>query len=236
VSDSIRKLSVATRPVGGAALSSDSLALTVLVLGGRPFENAGLRSLVSEGGSIVAIAPPMSGETRAAADLACPDVVLLAVDSEMNRAEDAIDAARTEWKPAPVLVVASDWDQSTAFAFVRAGARGVIEMDASAAELAKAIHKIRDGEFWLERAALSRLIDELAANARGPNPIAARLEQLTRRERQVIDHVAQGLSNKAIARRLGISDNTVRHHLTTIFAKLGVTDRLALAVHASRAA
>ena len=66
------------------------------------------------------------------------------------------------------------------------------------------------------------------------DPDAAKIASLTEREREVVTLMSQGLRNKHIAERLGISETTVRHHLTSIFAKLGVTDRLELVIYTYR--
>jgi DNA-binding NarL/FixJ family response regulator len=76
------------------------------------------------------------------------------------------------------------------------------------------------------------LIADLQRPARRADADRTRIASLTARERDVVGLVGEGLANKAIAERLSISDNTVRHHLTSVFAKLGVTDRLSLLVYA----
>jgi DNA-binding NarL/FixJ family response regulator len=206
--------------------------LTVLVLGGSPLENAGLRALISAGEQMCATDEP---SLASHADGSCPrrpDVVVLAVDIDDGTADMTIQATRSKWKPAPILVVADDFDRRQALQLVCAGARGVIDHDRSAVDLIKAIRKVAQGELWVDRLSLALLIDELAQHARRPHPVADRITRLTAREREVVELVTRGLSNKAIGKTLDISDNTVRHHLTAIFEKLGVTDRLGLACYA----
>ena len=84
----------------------------------------------------------------------------------------------------------------------------------------------------VDREVASPLMDDLQRPGRRNDADRARIATLTARERDVVNLVGEGLANKAIAERLSISDNTVRHHLTSIFAKLGVTDRLSLVVYA----
>jgi DNA-binding NarL/FixJ family response regulator len=105
-----------------------------------------------------------------------------------------------------------------------------------AEQLGTAIRKVSDGEIWLSRGCLSRLIDDMAASA-GPGTHAragGALGSLTDREREVVALIAEGMHNRAISQKLGITENTVRHHLTAIYGKLGVADRLELAVFALR--
>ena len=79
-----------------------------------------------------------------------------------------------------------------------------------------------------------RVINRMAREGavKGPDPEAAKIETLTAREREVSGLVGEGLKNKAVAERLSISETTVRHHLTSVFAKLDVSDRLGLVIYA----
>lgn len=166
-----------------------------------------------------------------------PDVVLLEVDARQETAESAVREVVAKWRPAPVLIVTLSEDRYCNRRLVRWGARGVVTHSRQAEHLVAAINRVHDGEIWLGRACMTLLIDEMVANNHPAPPhlaSAAGLEQLTDREREVVDLIAQGLHNKAIAAQLGITDHTVRHHLTAVFAKLGVADRLELAVYAFR--
>jgi DNA-binding NarL/FixJ family response regulator len=90
------------------------------------------------------------------------------------------------------------------------------------------------GELWIRRTLTPRLLDELGARLReeseGRREAVARLQALTRREREIADLVGNGESNKEIARRLDITERTVKAHLTEIFRKLRIADRLKLAL------
>ena len=219
-------------PAADGSDAAEFPLLTVLVLGGRPMDNAGMRALVSAAEGMRAVDEMSLATQIDGSDFKRPDVVLLAIDIDDGGADALINAALAQWKPAPILVVASDFDREQAVQLVCAGARGVIDKEQGSHHLAKAIRKVQRGELWLDRVSLSFLVDELACHARRPRPVTARLGLLTVREGEVVTLVTRGLSNKAIARSLNISDNTVRHHLTSIFEKLGVSDRLGLACYA----
>jgi len=102
--------------------------------------------------------------------------------------------------------------------------------------LLKAIEKVHAGEVWLERSMIAAVLSEMTRkNERKPtNPEAANIATLTPREREVITLIGEGLRNKQIAQRLFISETTVRHHLTSIFSKLHVSERLELVIYAYR--
>jgi DNA-binding NarL/FixJ family response regulator len=154
-------------------------------------------------------------------------VVLLDHDDAASSLRDA----RARFVDARVLVLATGADRETSAQLVRDGAHGIVCKTRSSEHLVAAIRKVSAGEVWVDRAVATTLIGDLHRPAAGRR---SRMASLTSRERDVVSLVGEGLANKAIAERLAISDNTVRHHLTSIFAKLGVNDRLSLAVYAYR--
>jgi DNA-binding NarL/FixJ family response regulator len=118
-------------------------------------------------------------------------------------------------------------------AAVQSGAMGVVLKEEAAELLIKAIEKVHYGEVWLDRLSLGTLLWQLTSRVHDPvDPQEKKISSLTEREREVIDLIAQGLRNKQIAERLFISQTTVTHHLSSIYAKLGVSDRLELVVYA----
>ena len=155
-----------------------------------------------------------------------PDVVLM--DLEMPRL-DGIEATRRISADAPeahVVVLTSFSDRERILGALDAGAVGYVMKDAEPDELASAIHAAARGESPLDPKAAHAV---LAARRR---PRSAEL--LTSREREVLQMVGQGLPNKHISRRLGISEKTVKAHLTSIFRTIGVTDRTQAALWAQR--
>jgi len=104
--------------------------------------------------------------------------------------------------------------------------------------LVKSIRKVHAGEFWLDRITTAEVIRRLAKKGAGSTSTGARLglrEQggaLSAREREIVVLVAQGFKNREMAERMFISEQTVKNHLHNIFDKLGVSDRLELALYA----
>jgi DNA-binding NarL/FixJ family response regulator len=114
------------------------------------------------------------------------------------------------------------------------GARGIISKRSSAHQVKKALHRVSDGGIWLEKSAAETLLDHVFLPPSGPQDELRRIELLTRREREVIALVCRSLRNKEIASALFISESTVWHHLTSIFGKLHVGDRVSLVTFAFR--
>jgi DNA-binding NarL/FixJ family response regulator len=131
------------------------------------------------------------------------------------------------------IVAAAEPDEREGIAAFRAGARGYCHRDLSPALLVKAVEVVQKGEIWAGRTLVARLIDELGTRTRtrGRADNGGRVGGLTTREREIAGLVAGGASNKEIAARLGVTERTVKAHLTAVFRKLGVTDRLRLALY-----
>lgn len=158
-----------------------------------------------------------------------PDIILLDVSYDGELWVDAIPPLLVAAGPqARLLLVTTLTDPDVHRQAVQHGARGIVGKDRPPETLFKAIVKVHEGEVWIER----RLVADFVAIASGANGNQARIDSLTRREREVVRLVAEGLKNKQIADRLSVADVTVRHHLTSIFAKLEVADRLSLLVFA----
>lgn len=117
---------------------------------------------------------------------------------------------------------------------LEAGARGVLRRSVSADMLVKAIRSVAAGEYWLERGQASEIVSRVRARAVGLAPALPRDDGLTRRERAIVECVAAGQSNREVATRLGIAEDTVKHHLSDVFDKLGVANRTELAAWATR--
>jgi two-component system NarL family response regulator len=114
------------------------------------------------------------------------------------------------------------------------GVRGYCRSDVDSQQLKRIAVAVQRGELWIRRSLTPWLLDELGAQSRDDvqptRMVAGRLVELTQREREIAALVCDGNSNKQIARRLDITERTVKAHLTEIFRKLGISDRLMLAL------
>src|SRR5262245_14526495 len=171
--------------------------------------------------SVVAEVESVSEVARALATTPC-DVLLLDLQMERNALGDVASFARR----VQVVVVTASQEPAEALAAIRAGARAVVFKRFAVETLVEAVRTVRDGHVWLPAA----LQGELAArlSERGT-------KALTSREREIVRLVALGLQNPEIARRLTISDVTVKTHLNNVFRKLDVRDRVGLTLYAIRA-
>lgn len=159
-----------------------------------------------------------------------PSVVLVDVDLLVRGPSEVATLQRLS--PASrVIVVTAAPEEREGLAAFRAGARGYCHRDLDPALLPKAVEVVQKGEIWAGRALIARLVEELGATRERPRADnGVRVHALTSREREIAGWVASGAANKEIADRLGVTQRTVKAHLTAIFRKLGVTDRLRLAI------
>jgi len=149
------------------------------------------------------------------------DVLLL--DLQMERSA-FVDIEALAERVAVVVVTATERVED-AIAALRAGARGLVFKRFAIETLMTAIHAVLEGHVWLPPA----LQAEITARLREPTSVS-----LTRREREIVRHVALGLRNAEVAERLCVSEGTVKTHLNNIFQKLGLRDRVELALYAVR--
>lgn len=117
---------------------------------------------------------------------------------------------------------------------LRIGVRGFIGKHQSAADIRKATLTVAGGQIWIGKTTAEAILNHELSDGRGRTIYSDRMSQLTTREKQVIQMACRGLKSRAIALELRISEPTVAHHLTSIYSKLGVKDRIGLIIYAYR--
>ena len=155
-----------------------------------------------------------------------PDVVLMDLEMPVLDGIDATRRIRSAQPGVAVVVLTSFSDRERILRALDAGAAGYLLKDAEPAELRRAIEAAARGEAPLDPKAARALLSARA----GPTAV----QSLSKREREVLAMVAEGLPNKLIARELAISEKTVKAHLTSVFRQIGVTDRTQAALWAQR--
>jgi DNA-binding NarL/FixJ family response regulator len=199
--------------------------IRVLIVDDHAIVREGLTRLINSTGDIEVAGTASEGNAAvdAVVQLA-PDVVLMDLSMPVL---DGIEATRRIMAHAPgtqIVVLTSFSDQRRIVDALQAGACGYLLKDAEPDELLRGIRAAAAGESPLDPKA-ARVMLDTQRTARGDDAMSAR-------EREVLTLVAQGLANKQIARRLGISDRTVKAHLTRVFRAIGVSDRTQAALWA----
>ena len=197
--------------------------IRVLIADDHPVYRDGLRGLVERSADLALAGEAADGaEAVALAASERPAIVLM--DLRMP-ALSGIEATRQILERDPsvgVLILTMSEDDESLFAAMRAGARGYIPKDADSQELLQAIRAAAVGEAIFGASIARRMMTFFAAARPGP---ADPFPELTEREHEVLELIAQGRPNAEIARRLGIADKTVRNHIANVFNKLQVVDR-----------
>jgi DNA-binding NarL/FixJ family response regulator len=199
----------------------------VLVVDDHPMLRAGLAQLLEQADDITLIGLAADGAEGVALALgAHPDVVLMDLEMPGLDGIEATRRIRASCEHTQVVILTSFSDRARILDALDAGAAGYLLKDAEPDQLLRGIRAAAAGEAPLAPRAAS----ELLAERHETRPASG----LTPREREVLAMVAEGLPNKLIARRLEISEKTVKAHLTRIFERLGVSDRTQAALWAQR--
>jgi DNA-binding NarL/FixJ family response regulator len=201
--------------------------ISVLVVDDHPVLRAGLAQLLDQTADIELVGLAADGAQGVElAVSARPDVVLMDLEMPEMDGIEATARIRRAAGETQVVVLTSFSDRDRIFDALDAGAAGYLLKDAEPEELLRGIRAAAAGQTPLAPRAAS----EVLAERRDARPAAA----LTPREREVLALVAEGLPNKLIARRLEISEKTVKAHLTRVFEQIGVSDRTQAALWAKR--
>jgi two-component system, NarL family, nitrate/nitrite response regulator NarL len=162
-----------------------------------------------------------------------PDIILLDLDLGGESGLDTISELIAASPRSRVIILTGLRDREAYRQAIMRGAMGVVPKEKAAQTLIEAIERVHGGEAWLDPSTMAGVLSEMT-RARQADPEAEKIGSLTNREREVVSLIGEGLKNKDIADRLFISETTVRHHLTSIFGKLDVSDRVELLIYAFR--
>ena len=208
--------------------------LRILIANDHPLFRHGLAALLSANPDFEVVGEATSGEEAIAlAAKLQPDVILMDIQMPLV---NGIEATRRVLHTSPsirILIVTMFEDDASVFTAMRAGARGYVLKDAQKADMLSAIRAVGRGEAIFSPAIATRLIDFF--NAPRPSIHPQTFPELTEREREILDLIAQGASNTEIATRLVLSPNTVRNYVSNIFSKLQVADRAQAIIRAREA-
>lgn len=203
----------------------------VLVVDDQQLVRVGLTRILRLDGDIEIVGECEDGdEVVEAVDRLDPDVVLMDVRMKRVDGTTATQLLLEREDPPAVLVLTTFGEDEVVAAALDAGAAGFVLKDAPGEELVRAIRVVADGGAWLDPAVTGGVIDRFRETALPRGATAAKLEELTEREREVLQLVGRGLTNHEIAARLHITEATVKTHVTHIFTKLDLRDRAAAIV------
>ncbi|MCP9973310.1 response regulator transcription factor [Streptomyces somaliensis DSM 40738] len=216
---------------GGAAEAGEGRAVRVLLVDDHQVVRRGLRTFLEVQEDIEVVGEAADGaEGVARTEELRPDVVLMDVKMPGTDGIEALRRLRELGNPAKVLIVTSFTEQRTVVPALRAGAAGYVYKDVDPDALAGAIRSVHAGHVLLQSEVAEALLSQDEANGGQ----GGRGGTLTEREREVLGLIADGRSNREIARALVLSEKTVKTHVSNILMKLDLADRTQAALWAVR--
>jgi len=212
-------------------MSTERAVIRILIAGNHCLFREGLRSLLETqpGFAVVGEAADRAETLRLVEELQ-PDILLLDLGTKKVEGNDVLRSLRPSAKKLNAVVMASGMDNKQIAEAFALGARGVILREVGVASLFQCVNAVAAGQYWLirkpsaNRPKLDEGLDDLKKGTH-PNDFA-----LTKRELEIVAAVVSGKTNREIAQQFSISPQTVKHHLTSIFDKLGVYNRLELSL------
>ena len=205
--------------------------IRILLADDHPIFRDGLRKLLTSDDNIVIVGEASNGtECIQLLSKLKPDILLLDLRMPDKDGLAVLEEVNFDALPTRVIVLTATEDDRDVIRAMRMGARGVVLKQSATDLLVKSIYKVYGGEIWLDQHMTAEVMKAFSKSAEaGP-----RREKplLSDREKEIVQHVAQGFRNKEIGEKLFISEQTVKNHLHNIFDKLGVSDRLELALYA----
>ena len=208
------------------------MTVRVALADDHPMYRFGLRAVLDASPEVEVVGEAADGaELLALVARSAPDVVLTDLSMPNVSGAAAIDELSRRHPGVGVLVLSMHEDDASLFGALRAGARGYLLKGADREEIVRAVLAVADGDAVYGGAVARRVAEALT----GTNSRAPAFPELTNREREVLDLLTAGLRTSQIARRMVLSDKTVRNHVSAVLSKLQVPDRSAAVARAREA-
>ncbi|MCX6636092.1 MAG: response regulator transcription factor [Acidobacteria bacterium] len=211
--------------------------IRVLIADDHPIVRDGLRRLLSLEDDIEVVGEAADGrETLELVGQLDPDIVLLDLRMPNLDGLAALQALQTSYRRTKVVVLTASEDKNEFLQAMKLGCSGIVLKQTAPELIVKSIRKVHAGEIWLDSHTTAAVMRQFATaggeTAASGSTKPRERSPLSTREREIVSFVAQGYKNKEMAEKMFISEQTVKNHLHNIFDKLGVSDRLELALYA----
>jgi DNA-binding NarL/FixJ family response regulator len=211
----------------------DSRKTRILIADDHTIFRDGLRRLLESEPEFQVVGEAADGvEALQSVQQLKPDILLLDLAMPRMPGLETLRELATQGASTKVILLTAAIEKRQIIEALQTGARGVIMKDAATQLLLKGIRTVMGGQFWVGREAVADMVGYLRDKAAQQPPSPAKAYGLTKRELEILSTIVSGLSNKEIAQKFSLSEDTVKHHLTNIFDKVGVSSRLELALFA----
>ena len=216
----------------GASPAAATRQVKIVIADDHTIFREGLRRLLDgEPGFRVVGEAEDGGEALQLVRQLAPDILLLDMAMPRMPGLQVLDELAASGTSVRTIVLTAAIESSDVMEALQRGARGVVLKEASTTLLFKCIHCVVGGQYWVGREEIGNLVEYLRREVSGGREAHLPFG-LTAREMEIVTAIAAGLSNRDVAHQFAISEETVKHHLTRIYDKLGVASRLELALYA----
>ncbi|MEL7626650.1 MAG: response regulator transcription factor [Anaerolineaceae bacterium] len=207
--------------------------IKVLIADDQEIVTEGLKRILQTDPEIEVIATANNGQQALdLIDAETPDIVLMDLKMPVMNGVQAIRRLKESHPNLPVLVLTTYMDDKWLFDAIRSGASGYLMKDRPRQELLDAIHGTLEGHAYIDPSVAGKVLSNVASSPNKQPPEQS--YNLTEREQEILNLLAEGLSNADISHQLYLSEGTVRNYTSTLFAKLGVSDRTQAVILAIR--
>jgi len=211
--------------------------IRILIADDHPIFRDGLKQLLATEKDFEVVGEVGHGDDVLPAVEKChPDILLLDLKMPGTHGLMVLQKMQATQSPTKVIVLTASDDKNEFVQAMKLGTSGIVLKQSATELLFKSIRKVHEGEIWLDAHTTAAVIRQFASGEELPaapnNGRARERLPLSQREREIVTLVAQGFKNKEMAEKMFISEQTVKNHLHNIFDKLGVSDRLELALYA----
>jgi len=214
-------------------MSTSSQRIQILLADNHRIDREGLRRMLSGEPDLLVVGEASTvAETLKLVRQLRPHILLL--DRSMPGAQGTAmlrDLSAIEGQIRTILIT-DGLDQADVVSALQLGARGVITKDSDSEILFRSIRRVNAGEYWISRASVADLVSAVRSMVVHARTGHSRKFKITPRQQEIISRVVAGNSNKQIAQQFSLSEETVKRHLTNIFDRVGVSNRLELALFA----
>jgi two-component system, NarL family, nitrate/nitrite response regulator NarL len=213
-----------------------SPAIRILIADDHPIFRGGVRRVLAGEADFQVVGEAADGEqTVKLARQFKPDILLLDLAMPRRTGLEALRELSVAPLPVRPIVLAAAVESAQIVEALQLGARGVVLKDSAPELLIRSIHAVAAGQYWVGRNCVSDLVNALRQIIpRNVETARERAFGLTSRELEIVSVIVAGYTNKDVAQKFTISEDTVKRHLTNIYDKLGVSNRLELALFALR--
>lgn len=212
---------------------TDTNKITLIIADDHMLIREGLKQLLELEGDISVVAQAGNGQEAIEKTLEYkPDILILDINMPEINGIDVLRRLKDVGANTKVIILTIHDDKEYLFATMKIGADGYILKDSDANSLIRAIRDVNSGRTYIQPNLAKMMVDELNYKDEESNGMLKKIRSLTKREYEVLTLIAEGLNNKDIADKLFISEKTVKNHVSSIFKKIGVNDRIQAAIFA----